>query len=139
LDVTAPPDSLRLFTVRIAGPGKTAWQVAVRAEDEAAAIAKLAERGHSVIGISIGYERPKVLRGARPPQKCANCGYDLRNLPVGEGKEITCPECGVVNGPVELPGLDAISQKRRRWRSIRLFAWGVAAAVIAGLFLFLLR
>lgn len=37
-------------------------------------------------------------RAAAPPRiSCLNCGYLLKQLPVGAAGEVLCPECGVIN------------------------------------------
>jgi hypothetical protein len=86
-----------LYRVTVAIPGGRSWSVLVRAVDEESAVGAVRARGHSVVGVAAG-EMPK--RAEAPPRtSCLNCGYILKNLPVGDAGEVQCPECGVVNTP----------------------------------------
>lgn len=89
-----------LFQVAVTGPGGSTWKVLVRAVDAESAAGSVRARGHNVVGVKAA-AMPKR-RHAAPRVACLKCGYALTNLPVGEGGEIMCPECGVINTP-ELP------------------------------------
>lgn len=127
-----------MFTVRVAGPGKTAWRVTVRADDPAAARAVLSARGHTVLGVEAGrLPRPRPRR--RPPKACSNCAYDLRGLPAGDCFEVVCPECGVTNLPPAWPRTDW-NDRARRWSMFALLTKTLIIVVItAVVLLWLLR
>ncbi len=76
------------------------WKVLVRAVDVESAAGAVRARGHTVVGVQAA-SMPKR-RHAAPRLSCLKCGYALTNLPAGEGGEVMCPECGVINTP-ELP------------------------------------
>lgn len=127
-----------MFMVRVAGPGKTSWRVAVRADDPAAAGAVLAARGHTVLGVEAGrLERPRPRR--RPAKVCSNCAYDLRGLPAGDCFEVVCPECGVTNLTPEHPRTGR-NDGARHWRTFALLSKTLVIVVItAVVLLWLLR
>jgi hypothetical protein len=84
-----------LYRVTVAISGGRSWSVLVRAVDEESAVGAVRARGHHVTGVKAA-EMPK--RVVAPPRiSCLNCGYLLKNLPVGDAGEVLCPECGVIN------------------------------------------
>lgn len=135
-----PEAADQLFAVRVTGPGRVRWRVLVRAPDGPAAAARIASRGHDVLEVAPAAD-PSLerLQGRKPPTICLNCRYSLRGLEAGEAKEITCPECGVTNLPLDLP--DMIDQMSRRGsvRIVRRAAWAFASLVIMVLIIVLAR
>jgi hypothetical protein len=115
----------QVFTVRVAGPGRTAYGVVVRAETADQARGRIEARGHRVIGVREGQERSVAL-DQLPPLACFTCGYELARLPVGPKKQVQCPECGSVNMPIS----GRVQDAHRRLGRIRVFSRIVTLVVV---------
>jgi phage FluMu protein Com len=127
-----------LFQVIVSGPGGSTWKVLVRAVDAESAAGSVRARGHNVTGVQAA-AMPKR-KHAAPRVTCLKCGYVLTNLPAGDGGEVMCPECGVINTP-ELPAtatvLDEIRSRQGNRSRIAiiillLLVLGAIAVVVIG-------